>query len=476
MKKLLLLAAFALCCINAGATHLMGGDLVVSHATGSDYTITLTHYRDTLGIPLYTTQPAYIYGLNTTTGDYVLTQSLYMNRNMSLSTLLVSSFPYGVEVGVYDTTISFTPGKYRILTFECCRNCAILNATSPCSEDMELYTDFEVYSTAANSTPDFLNMPIAHFPINWTTNYNPLPYDVDADSIAWTLNTPIGNPSGVAPPMNPTFTAVGGFTTPPSNTSGPFSMNPITGEITWSPSTAGNFIQSFIVQEYRNGVQIGSIVRDMQYVVTNDTMVSRFSNVTPYNVNTQDNYNYIYYTPGQPLTFKISGVTQTSGVTLSMESYGAPFKMANPATFSTATSPGSVLGTFVWTPPANFTRDQVVAFRLKDGLYANDFTLLLRKNPNPNSVSGVASDIVLATAYPNPAGKTINISLELQKDVVGNVVLYNAIGQQIKSIYSGILNRGKVTLTENIDIPAGTYFITINAGGNSVKTIPLNIQ
>src|SRR4051812_7034790 len=120
MKKLLLLAAFALCCINVHATHLMGGDLVVAHTTGSDYTITLTHYRDTLGIPLYTTQPAYIYELNTTTGDYVLIQSLYMNRNMSLSTLLVSSFPYGVEVGVYDTTISFTPGKYRILTFECC--------------------------------------------------------------------------------------------------------------------------------------------------------------------------------------------------------------------------------------------------------------------------------------------------------------------------------------------------------------------
>ncbi|MBK9319365.1 MAG: hypothetical protein IPM91_11400 [Bacteroidetes bacterium] len=87
--------------------------------------------------------------------------------------------------------------------------------------------------------------------------YNPLPFDADGDSIAWSLDVPL---SGNGVP-------VAGYTLPPSDSLVPFNMDPITGEITFLPNTLCNFQVSVRVKEYRNGVQIGEITRDMQIIV-----------------------------------------------------------------------------------------------------------------------------------------------------------------------------------------------------------------
>ena len=61
MKRFTTLLFTFLICLNINATHLMGGELIVQNDQPGDYEILLTLYRDTLGIPMQTTQNIEIY-------------------------------------------------------------------------------------------------------------------------------------------------------------------------------------------------------------------------------------------------------------------------------------------------------------------------------------------------------------------------------------------------------------------------------
>lgn len=460
--------------LSAGATHLMGGDLVVRHDTSGAYMLRLSLYRDVLGIPLGTTEQVDVYMYNTATSQYNMYQTFVIPYNTTLSTALLPSFPYGVEVGIYTAAITgYAPGKYRFVYNNCCRNGAIQNMAQPLNESMILYTDLTV-DAAGNSTPDFLAMPVAYFPVNYPANYNPLPYDPDADSVAWNLNTPIGNYYNTG---TPTLTPVAGFTTPPSAASGAFTMNPITGEITWTPSVTGNFVQSFEVKEYRNGVQIGSIIRDMQYVIipddTNNTPPS-FVTSSPYMANTAQHYNYIYYTPGQPLSFTIGGTDGDANASLQMQSFGTVYQLPVPAVFTTSGSGNNISGTFSWTPPAAFNKDMVVTFRLKDNIFTKDFTLLLRRNPT--GIAGTENIAGNVKVFPNPAKDVLHISMDLEKDIDGSICLYSTLGQKVKTIYSGRMPKGSFRMEEAVSLAPGMYFLSITDKGAAVHTQPVMIQ
>lgn len=472
MRRLLLLLLMVAAGFSAKATHLMGGEIVAQFDTANNnYTITLTHYRDTMGIPMDLTVTFDVYQDNG--GVWSLLTSRTVPLNTTLSTLLLPNFPYGVEVGVYTDSISLAPGTYRIVNETCCRNGAILNIAQPLNESMSLYTDLYV-DAANNSTPGFLAMPVAHFPVNQPAYYNPLPYDPDLDSLNWNLNTPIST-SGTSGSL--VFTNVAGFNAPAADPLGPFTINPITGEITWTPDTVGNYVQSFEVNEVKNGVQVGKIIRDMQYVIVpgNGNNSPNFFTVTQYNTNTTDHYNYRYYIPGHQFVFQILG-TDPDNDGLQLDAFSQAFQFANPATFTTFSSGNDLIGTFTWTPPVNFTKDMIVVFRLRDGLYTKDFTLLVRKG-DATAVGNINGDVNTSiTVFPNPAKDKLNITLQLDEAINGDVALYSSLGQKVKSLYSGNIKRGTTQLTEDVHIASGIYYMIVRDNGKVVKTLPVVIQ
>ena len=472
MKKLLSLLMLSAVALTAKATHLMGGDLTAHYDSAANgYIVKLTHYRDTMGVPMYTNTMIEVYQYDPVTTTYTFLQTLHIPLNTALSTALLPSFPYGVEVGVYDDTITLAPGRYRLMSTECCRNGAILNMATPLNESMMLFTELDV-DVNNNSTPGFMAMPVAYFPVNQPATYNPLPYDPDGDSIAWALNTPISTFSTVTFQMD----TVDGFVSPSADVSGPFTMNPLTGEITWTPDTVGNFVQSFEVNEYKNGVAVGKIIRDMQYVVipSGSNVSPYFQMVTPYNSNTSQGYQYVYYHAGQQLSFEIKGADVNSNNTLVMEAYSPAFEMANPATFTTTTAGNEVIGTFNWTPPAGYNKDMLAVFRVKDGQFSNDFTLVMKNGAT--SVAGVAGSLNSITVYPNPAQKRINIAMELDRDIHADVALYSVTGQKVKDVYAGKLMKGSTQLSEEVSVAPGVYHLIVRENGSLVKSVAITIQ
>ena len=129
MKKLLL--AIVACFIFASSTmasHMMGGQITISHTSGMDYHLKYTAYRDMTGIPIGTM--ATIYFVDSASGANF---SLTIPYD-SLVTVLVP----GVEEYVYETNVTFpNTGNWAIHYEECCRNAAILNMFQPAGFELE---------------------------------------------------------------------------------------------------------------------------------------------------------------------------------------------------------------------------------------------------------------------------------------------------------------------------------------------------
>ena len=265
MKKLIYSLLFILSGFSAYSSHLMGGQITAAWlGTGNDYQITMTLYRDTVGIPMYSSEYIMI-SSDTATGANPTTDTVPVPAAVN--------FGNGVEEYTYQFNYSFPGvGDYVIYWDNCCRNAAILNLPNPGSNSMLLYT--RVHVDSANSTPVFLNPPIPIAQLGVPFTYNSLPFDIDGDSIAWRLDAPLEQASGSL------YTAIPQYILPSSDTAQPFALDPVTGEISFLPNAMGHFVVSVAVDEFRGGVKIGEIRRDMQIIVVGPSNSPRLFNFT----------------------------------------------------------------------------------------------------------------------------------------------------------------------------------------------------
>ncbi|MBK7682674.1 MAG: hypothetical protein IPJ26_09540 [Bacteroidetes bacterium] len=213
---------------------------------------------------------------------------------------------------------------------------------NPASESHHFYSIVLIDTT--NSTPVFLNPPIVMAQENVPFYYNPLPFDFDGDSIAWSLDVPLSS-NGVP---------VAGYVLPSSDSLVPFNMDPLTGEITFLPNLLGNFQVSVRVKEYRNGLQIGEITRDMQLIVVQSLNVPAVlmisSNSAPFNGKT--------YTIAPNAAFSMTvSIFDQDNQGLTLAGRGEAFSLAsNPAMLSVVNGASSATATVSWSPNSTQAR------------------------------------------------------------------------------------------------------------------------
>ena len=117
-----------------------------------------------------------------------------------------------------------------------------------------------------------LNPPLDSARVGQRFCHNPAAFDADGDSLAYRLSIPKESITG---DNGCTGRNIQGYQDPTrfstaSETGGPatFAINARTGELCWdAPNQEGQFNFAFIVEEWRDGVLIGEITRDMQIIV-----------------------------------------------------------------------------------------------------------------------------------------------------------------------------------------------------------------
>ncbi len=462
LKITLVFMAVVLMSTSTFATHIMGGQITAKQVSGLQYEVTFVAYRDISGSPMpFFAKPE------------------YKNNNFSSSTILnvplfgTVSLLNGVEEYTYIDTFSFpSNGSYTIQWEDCCRNGSIVNMANPWSESLYLSTVVAVDSASSNSTPVFLNAPETLAQLNNLYSYNPLPFDADGDSLAWSLVTPL---SGSAAP-------VAGYVLPHADTIQLFSLNAATGEISWMPDMMGNFVFSFLVEEFRGGVKIGEIRRDMRILVNNNTANSARATFNTAGWGTNTSGNFTFNLPSaSPFNLTVVA-TDGNNDLLTMNANGAPFTLAsNPAYFSTVSGLGIASCAISWTPSAGQIKNAAynIAFRVFEhsgvNTYVSDKSVQFKVTA-PLSVKEIGQGIHANEVYPNPSNGSFYVPFSLDKAAQVKVEVLDSNGKLVSVLANKNMNAGQnVVLNTNSNFKKGVYSISITVDGKRAATKKLVI-
>jgi len=226
------------------ATHNRAGEITLTQVDELTYEINITTFT-------YTLSQADRNRLEVRWGDNTFS---YANR------VSITKLPNFYQKNIYITQHSFPgPGLYEIVVQDPNRNQGVKNIPNSVNVVFSIKTTILINSTLGdNSTPVLLNYPIDRAALNQIFIHNPAAYDPDGDSISYKLTVCTeqdGRP-------------IDGYTLPPANDT--LFVNPVTGDLTWiTPVDTGIYNIAMDVEEWRDGVKIGNIVRDMQIEVYN---------------------------------------------------------------------------------------------------------------------------------------------------------------------------------------------------------------
>jgi gliding motility-associated-like protein len=288
-NKLLIFIILLLGYTSGNASHLVGGDFTYECLGNNLYRLKLTIFRDcNTGVAPFDQQvPFGIYeGSNLLFVRMVPMTNFYPHIPLTPDTCSPPPPTVCVEYAEYIDTITLLPSPlgYNISHQRCCRNNGIVNIVGSGSTGNTWHTSIPPNDTFCNSTPQFLDFPSLLLCYNEPMVIDIPVVDPDGDSLVFYLCEPflgggmqqntgpmgiIPNPPTAPPYLNPVYSAGYTATTPIQGSPAP-TINPQTGTITLIPAPiTGLFTVAVCIDEYRNGVLISTVQREMQFVVAN---------------------------------------------------------------------------------------------------------------------------------------------------------------------------------------------------------------
>ncbi|MBL0310789.1 MAG: hypothetical protein IPP77_14280 [Bacteroidetes bacterium] len=250
-------------------------------------------------------------------------------------------------------TVQANCNTYTFRYGDCCRNTSTnLFDNNPPSLYFGVAATLNTSNVVCNSAPIFTSLPVPYFCVNQPVNYSHGSVDTDGDSLVYSLITP-QNDNGA------NLSYQGGYNVnSPLPTASGFGFNTQTGQMSFTPTAQGVYVVDVLVQEYRNGVLIGSTMRDIEIIVINCNNNAPQINSCLNNGNTTGavvfDCNSIGLCPGNEVSFTI-GAKDPDGQPLTVSSNVAAAIPGATVTYVTAGSPDTVNITFTWLPMPNDT-------------------------------------------------------------------------------------------------------------------------
>ncbi|MBL7718729.1 MAG: gliding motility-associated C-terminal domain-containing protein [Flavipsychrobacter sp.] len=268
------------------ATHIYGADMYYTHVSGNTYTITLVIYGDCSGSAFQSLVNAYpevdIYNNNTLVTTINLAAQQPFNGvevtpvcpaqvNQTTCTNINNPIP-GVKKFVYSANYT-VPGVSTNWRFHfnstltninsAGRSTTLTNIQNPGSTWIGLEATLN-NTGGPNSSPVYTTIPTPFFCINVAANYNPGCVDPNTDNLVFSLVDGLDeNIGGLVTYINP-YTAVN-----PLAATG-YSFNTTNGQMSFTPNLVQRSLVVGRVEEWKNGVMVGTSMREMTFVVLNN--------------------------------------------------------------------------------------------------------------------------------------------------------------------------------------------------------------
>ncbi len=226
----------------AQATHNRAGEITYRQVTDLTFEVTVTTFT-------YTLSKADRPSLDVEWGDNSITNVARVSETI---------LPNNYKKNVYVSQHTYPgPGVYRIVVQDPNRNFGVENIPNSVNVVFSISTILIVNTAVGrNSTPVLLNPPYDKAAVGQVFIHNPAAFDPDGDSLSYKLTVctredgqPIEN-----------------YTLPPA--SNKFYVDSISGDLVWdAPLAIGIYNVAMEIQEWRSGIKIGIVVRDMQIEV-----------------------------------------------------------------------------------------------------------------------------------------------------------------------------------------------------------------
>ena len=316
--------------VGALATHNRSGEITYRHIQGYTYEVTVTTCTKT-------SSEADRNELELFWGDGT------MDTIPRVSIEFFTTFD--AQKNVYQFTHTYAgPASYIISMEDPNRNAGVINIVSSVDKPFCLQTELIIspFIGGSNNSALLEDCPCPELACaNQPWCYNTGAYDPDGDSLAYALIPCKGENC-----LSMEIPAV--YQYPHEIAGGTLIIDPVTGTLCWeNPQFQGEYNLAIKISEYRSGVYIGSVIRDMQVTVSTcnndapniieiqDTCVEANTNLNQFFQSTDPNNDLINFT-----------------------ATGEPFNdVTNPAIFTPNNGNGSSTGTFNWTPDCEDIRE-----------------------------------------------------------------------------------------------------------------------
>jgi len=339
---ILLAAGLSFYSSDSNATHSMGADLTYECIGPDTYKLRLSFYRDCFGIDAPLSVSIDVSSISC--GEYIyVTAYPIVGTGQEITPICPTDSSTckggvftGIEEWIYEGTVVL-PAQCTDWTFSyllCCRNGAITTINTPLSQNIYIYSTLNNVAVACNNSPTFTNKPVPFVCLGQEFCFNHGAYDTDGDSLVYSLITPLSDAGFPVVYLSPYSNSQ------PLNSVPPMSFDPATGDFCITPQLIEVTVMAVLVSEYRNGVLIGEVERDMQITVIPCT------NILPSLTGIDSTGSFAAtICADAPYCFDIFSSDTDTGQTISMT-----WDQSIPAgTFTTAGTPHPV-STFCWTP------------------------------------------------------------------------------------------------------------------------------
>ena len=388
MKKYLLIVAALCLYFSVHATHQRSGEITYRHISGLTYEFTIVTYT-------FAPSLADRCELEILFGDGG--SSIIPRTNGIAGTNPAGAFceHLGEIVGpnirknVYVGTHTYSgPATYIISVEDPNRNAGVINI--PNSVDVPFYVQTTLVINpflGPNNSVQLLLPPIDNGCVGYTYFHNTGAFDPDGDSLSYKLVDCRGF-NGLPIP---------GYTLPAASES--ITINAFTGDLIWeTPTMQGEYNLAILVEEWRNGILIGTVTRDLQVIIG-----SCENNPNPPAINVVSDTCAV---AGETLMFLVMA-TDADGDVITLSGVGEPLLLdVSPASFpQPIDSAGQVSSMFTWVPDCSHVRREPYQMYFKaqdDGTPVNlidlKTTSILVIGPSPENLTAV------------PMGNNINLA------------------------------------------------------------------
>ncbi len=389
MKKITItLIILLLYASEAMATHQRAAEITYKHLYDLTYEFTVTMYTKTSS-PADDDRVVMPISWGDGTGDEI--PRIYFQPIPNV---------FDITLNIYKGTHTFPgPASYLISVEDPNRNFGVLNI--PNSVNVPIYVETMLVINpflGYNSSVMLLNPPIDQGCVGKMFIHNAAAYDPDGDSLSYKLVVCKGAGGYDIP----------GYTYP--MTSNYFKIDSINGDLIWeAPVLQGEYNVAFVIEEWRFGIKISSVRRDMQIKIV-------ACDHEPPEITTIDD---TCVQAGDFLQFDVTAIDYDQ-TNVELTAYGGPFEQTqNPAYIFPDPAAGNdtVTTTFNWPTLCNHVRLEPysVVFKARDsGFPVNlvDFKTVFIKviGPAPENLQAV------------PLGIGINLSWD--KSICNNAIGY----------------------------------------------------